>query len=55
MKVMVNVEVDVPDQFVKNGEPSISVIVYGLDEKGLKSGTIPADTYIFKVSEMTRF
>jgi len=55
MKVMVNMEVDVPDQFVKNGEPHISVVVYGLDEKGLKLGIIPADTYIFKESEMTRF
>lgn len=55
MKVMVNIEVDVPDQFVKNGEPNISVVVYGLDEWGLKTGIIPADTYIFKESEMTRF
>ena len=55
MKEMVNIEVDVPDLFVQNGEPNISVVVYGLDEKGLKTSMIPADTYIFKESEMTRF
>ena len=55
MRVVASIEMDVPDLFVKNGEPNISVVVYGLDEWGLKIGIIPADTYIFKEREMTRF
>lgn len=46
MKVMMNIEVDVPDEFVKNGEPNISVVVYGLDDYGLKVGIIPTDAHI---------
>lgn len=55
MKVMANIEVDVPDLFVKNGEPNILVVVYGLDENGLKSCMIPANTYIFTEDQIVKF
>ena len=54
MKVMVNIEVEVPDRFVKDGEPDISVMVLGIDgDKTLK--LFPESLYIFKENEMTRF
>ena len=56
MKVMVNIEVDVPDQFVKNGEPDISVEVLGWsDDQSTPTRLFQDQTYIFKESEMTRF
>lgn len=54
MKVIVNIEVDVPEWFVKNGEPDISVEVFGMNEDGA-TRLSPESIYIFKESEMTRF
>lgn len=54
MKVMVNIEVNVPEWFVKNGEPDISVEVLGMNENGAIRLS-PEAIYIFKESEMTRF
>ena len=54
MKVIVNIEVDVPDQFVKNGEPDISITVLGLDgDKTIR--LFPESLYIFKENEMITF
>ena len=54
MKVMVNIEVDVPDKFVKNGEPDISVEVFGWSDNQ-PTRLYQDQTYIFKESEMTKF
>lgn len=54
MKVVVNIEVDVPEWFVKNGEPDIFVEVLGMNENGT-TRLSPEAIYIFKESEITRF